>query len=387
MFNVLLRASALLALSVLSIWPSSVLTQQTAVDSPVSSEPVNVEEEDSMELLKQKIDSLVLEQMRIQQLPGLALAVLIDGKPFYLKGYGKADIASGRPVATDTLFGIGSCTKAMTAFAVMQLVQEGRINLNKSVRSYLPGPPPQWQSVTIRHLLSHTSGIPLHSGPHLPWGAVWSQMAGLPLRFEPGERTEYNNFGFIVLSRVIEEVSGQSYDQFINNRLFIPLAMNSTGIPDMLYPPGLATGYKTNGTVVTPNTQHRPWIQMGGAGGVVSSITDLAKWDMAMTRGELLTPASYKQMWTPVMLNNGRPSGWCLGWQISRPGLPLSVSKDGGIAGYRSTIIRHIDEGVNLIFLSNTSPAHFGPMAKPIIQAIKDQKNRSVSLPSRGSNE
>lgn len=311
------------------------------------------------DLLEQKVDQLVTASMQQYHIPGLALAVLYKGEPVLMKGYGYADL-QGQPVKTNTLFAIGSVSKSITAFAVMILVQQGKINLDDSVLKYLPRAPQQWQAVTIRQLLSHTSGIPQHQGPHLPWLRIWQKLANKPMQFSPGTNFKYNNFGYIVLSRVIEKVSQQNLSTFLAENIFTPFGMGQTGFPDTLFPSGLAAGYRVINNKLTLNPNRRPWLQMWGSGGVVSSISDMAKWDAAMTMGKLLQPASYREMWSPVFLQDGKPSGrkgwsWALGWQVSYFGNKLVAEKNGAIRGYSSWVVRHIDEQISIIILANTN--------------------------------
>lgn len=323
--------------------------------------------------VKYSIDRLIEDQMQKQQIPGLALAIVVDNQPFYVRGYGRADIFNRTSVTPDTLFGIGSCSKAITAFAVMLLVEEGKIRVNASIREYIPNTPVEWQFVKISNLLSHTSGIPQRSGPHLPWDRVWQEVARMPMRFNPGDRTEYNNFGFIVLCRLIEIVTNQDYESFVTQRILKPLGMNSTSIPPVPRPPNLAVGYKLDDNKILPISRLLPWKQMWGSGGFVSSISDLVKWDIAMTSQAILKPETYQLMWTPVMLNNGNPSGWCLGWQVSQANKPFAVSKDGGVTGYRSLIVRRIEQGVSIIYLTNATKVKFN-FTQPIFKLINENR-------------
>lgn len=322
--------------------------------------------------LKQQIDQVVQTQMQQQHIPGLALAVLVDGEAFYIRGYGKSNLENGAPVTVETLFGMGSCSKALTAFAVMMLVDEGKVNVNDSIKRYIQEVPESWQHVTIRQLLSHTSGIPQHQGPHLPWEKTWRQVAARPFQFMPGTQTKYNNFGYIVLSRLVEVVSRQKYGHFMEERIFKPLGMVHTSLPAQLYPPGLAIGYKTQNNQIKLTQHQNPWRQMWGSGGIVTNILNFARWDQALTRQELLSSQAYRLMWTPVLLNNGKPSGWCLGWQVSHHQGITKYSKDGGITGYRSQIIRQVTDRISLIFLANTLPVHFGKMTKPLFRLMQN---------------
>lgn len=331
------------------------------------------------EAIKQKIDHAVTAFMQNNNVPGLSLAVLKDGKPFLIKGYGYANIATKSLVDTQTLFGIGSVSKVITAFALMTLVQEGKIHLNNSILDYVPKAPQQWQNVTIRQLLSHSSGIPQHHGPHLPWRKVWNQLAKKKMQFQPGTAIAYNNFGFTVLGRAIENVSHQSLIAYLSQTIFIPLGMNHTGLPSSLFPPNLATGYQVKAGRIIPNTNQKPWQQMGGSGGIVSNISDMANWDNAMSAGKILTPTAYRQMWTPVFLKNGKPAGnqnwvWSLGWQVSSIDGKRLAFKNGAIRGYSSWIERHLDDQVSIIILTNTNHVPLKRLAQRIFHQVVNTK-------------
>jgi CubicO group peptidase (beta-lactamase class C family) len=330
-------------------------------------------------LLEQNVDNIVSTTMQENHLPGLALAVIKNGQSLIIKGYGNATMGPNQPVDGQTLFAIGSVSKVLTGFALMTLIEQGKVGLDDSILKYLPDAPSQWQAVTIRELFSHTSGIPQHQGPHLPWQKTWTIMAKKPMQFAPGTDYKYNNFGFVLLGRVIEVVSGQDLATFLQNTVYQPLGMSQTGFPDNLNPPGLAVGYHfQNGQFsMAPNV--KPWQQMGGSGGIVSTAADLAKWDMAMSAGKILSPKTYALMWTPVFLANGQPSGknglsWSLGWQVSYRGNKLVAQKDGAIRGYSSFMIRHIDDQITIILLTNTNKAHLRKLAHQIFLAVKGKK-------------
>ena len=320
--------------------------------------------------LKQAIDQIVIQQMKKQDIPGMAIAILIHGEPFYLQGYGFAQLDPKKLFHLETLFGIASCSKVLTAFGIMQLVDEGRIHVEDSIKLYLAEAPESWRNVTIRQLLSHTSGIPQHQGAYLPWTKTWHQLAKKSFEFTPGTRTKYNNFGFIILCRLIEVVSRQSYEVFMKQRVFNPLGMHQTQIPFALLPPGIAIGYVSKDGEINAHPNQRQWHEMWGSGGIVSTIIDLAKWDQALTQKKLLSTKAYDLMWTPVYLLNNKASGWCLGWQIHKRQGKWTATKDGAIAGYRSLIVRHLTDEITCILLANKTPANLGPIAQSIYQLL-----------------
>lgn len=324
---------------------------------------------------EQNIDKTVTAFMQSHKIPGLALAVLKDGKPFLVKGYGYADMQTRKPVDTHTLFGIASVSKVITAFAVMNLIQEGKIDLNNSILNYVPKAPRKWREVTVKQLLSHSSGIPQYQGPHQSWNNVWNKLAKKPMQFQPGTAVKYNNFGFNLLGRAIENVSHQSLGDYLAQTIFIPLGMNQTSFPESLFPANLAKGYSSAGNKISPNPNRGPWLQKWASGGIVTSIDDMAKWDNAMSAGKILTSASYKKMWTPVYLNNGEPTGkgnmvWALGWQVETKHGKRRVSKNGGIAGYSSWIERHLDDKVSIIILVNTNHVQIKRLANQLFNQV-----------------
>nr|HAT8714438.1 serine hydrolase [Legionella jordanis] len=321
---------------------------------------------------EQKIDQLIQTYMKQHAIPGLALAVIMNGKLFILKGYGYGNVQTHKPVTTQTLFALGSISKVLTAFAVMKLVQEDKIHLDDSILTYIPDAPPSWQEVNISQLMSHSSGIPQYHGPHLPWQQLWETMAAKAMQFSPGTSVRYNNFAYIVLGRVIEKVSQQSLENYLQYSMFKPLNMMQTGFPVLLFPSGLASGYRSREGSILPNANQTPWLQMWGSGGIVSNIIDMAKWDMAITAEELLSPSSYRRMWMPVFLKNGQPAGhkdwaWSLGgWQVSYRHGKLVAFKNGAIRGYSSWMVRHIDDHLSIILLTNSNKVPLQRIAEQI---------------------
>lgn len=322
----------------------------------------------------ESIDQTILQEMNRQKIPGFAAAIIVKGNVLHAKGYGYSDLQAKIKVTPQTLFGIGSVSKAMTAFLVMLLKSSGQINLDDSIRKYLSSAPIDFDGVTIRELLSHTSGIPNYQGPHLPWTQTWKKISKKSFQFEPGTSVKYNNFGYIVLTRLIEKVTGKTYSEFLKEKLLNPLNMHATKIPDDLYPQGIASRYHIADGKISHAKNLKPWKQMSGSGGIVSNLEDLIKWDKAMSAKKILSADSYKEMWSPQILKNGQSSGWGLGWHLFQGKGKLIAKKDGGIAGFRSLIVRHIDDEISLIFLSNANPVRFSPFVKPIIELFQKEK-------------
>src|SRR5687767_11236686 len=179
------------------------------------------------------IDDFITAQLKRQNIPGLALAVIKDGKIVKTGGYGVSDVAQKIPVTPETVFHIGSISKPFVALGVMRLVQEGRLGLDASVRTYLDGAPDTWTPITVRHLLTHTSGLVRDAPGFEPTknqnnADVIRTAYPLPLRFAPGEKWEYCNTGYAVLGEIIRKVSGRPWHEYLRDVIFKPAGMNAT---------------------------------------------------------------------------------------------------------------------------------------------------------------
>lgn len=293
-----------------------------------------------------------------EQIPGLALAVIKDGKILKLGTYGFADVDSKIPITTNTVFRIGSLSKQFIATAVMMLVEEGKIGLDDPVSKYLDGTPKSWQKITIRHLLTHTSGIPdfnnedirVQDGPGDYDHRVLNALAKRRLHFAPGEEWRYSNSNYHLLGMIIQEITGEPYADFLSERIFKPLGMARTTIYDIggTYPE-LASGYRWENGL--QRTGAPGGITAGGS--ILSTISDMAKWDAALYTTNLLKKSSLQQMWTPVRLNDGMTWRYGFGWGVGRINNHLYLSHTGNILGFSSAIDRAADDQITVIVLDN----------------------------------
>jgi D-alanyl-D-alanine carboxypeptidase len=307
---------------------------------------------------RQRLDDRVRGIMERQHIPGMAVVVIKDGLVLELKGYGVTDTTGKQPVSPDTKFPIGSITKPFTAMAIMMLVEEGRVDLDKPISQYLSDLPPEWQPLTLRQLLSHTAGL----SEDYAWQKIRQPQdlisAGKPnLDFPPGEAESYSNTGFFLAGLVIEKVSNQPYEDFVRDRIFVPLGMNQTQAK-IKSVPNLATGYIWRDRFVRVDTEKDPIAQVAySAGSIMSTASDMAKWVQALDRGKLLSPSSYQQLWTGSTLRNGRNTGNGLGWFVgSFNGHPYT-HHDGNVAGYSSGLYRYPNDRLSVIVLMNNGNA------------------------------
>ncbi len=331
------------------------------------------------ETISGKVDDLVQAVLKQEHVPGLALAVVKDGKILKAQAYGLADVEQKIPATTNTVFRIASVSKQFVATAIMMLVEEGKLRLEDSVSKYVAGTPREWKDITIRHLLTHTSGIPdfLNEDVALDKGiadfdqAVCKAVAHLPLHFTPGDDWRYSNSNYHLLGMIIRRITGMPYGDFLRERIFQPLGMQQTAVsPIDGNFPGLAVGYEWNNDHLQPGDDVAPSTKAYAGGGVISTVPDMAKWDAALYTEKLLKHSSLQQMWTPVRLNDGMNAPYGFGWgTLGRPWKSgLVVSHGGNFTGFSSYIYRAVDDRLTVIILVNrfASDGAAGVLSKKI---------------------
>lgn len=339
-----------------------------------------------------QLDATVDALMRARRIVGASVAVVRNGQVIAARAYGDAKLGRG-PAQPDTIFYMDSTTKQFTAAGIMLLVQQGRIGLDDPVRKYLPGAPPSWNPILIRHLLTHTAGL-AHDPPSYPTipvqncqpNAMLEQLFRMAPRTPPGTAWSYSNAGYATLASILEKVTGGCYFEFMHTQVFGPLAMQRTQLAE--FPaqrePGHALGYN-----VTPQgvREQQPVNHALGGGGIASTVLDLAKWDAALYGTAILTDASKAAMWTPFTLANGKPTGYGFGWEIVRTPIGTLVHHNGGGFGFSTAIYRYIDARFTVIALTNTNwpngpkPPNNGDAIARAVASLYEPK-----LPRPGSN-
>jgi D-alanyl-D-alanine carboxypeptidase len=309
-----------------------------------------------------RVDSLV-ERYRVgREVPGIAVSVVRHGSVVKAEGYGLANLELQSPVTPRTLFGLGSISKQFTATAIMQLVEDGRVRLDESITSYLDSLPRHWAPITVRHLLTHTSGLPeerwrpsfvefdRHEHDHLE---VLRTIFADSLQSAPGAAWAYRNSAYRLLGMIIEKASGESYWAFLDRRIFRPLGMAATRSSD---PKTIiahrAKGYaKEQGRIVNrdPVTASAAFSE----GALMSSLLDLARWDSSLYRPRFLSQASLDQMWTPAVLADGTTTPYGLGWTLAPTNGLRTVGHGGFLPGFHTIIMRYLAKGLTVIVLTN----------------------------------
>ncbi len=305
------------------------------------------------------VDNYVRQQLAERHIPGAAVAVIKSGKVVKIKGYGVASVEFNVPVATETVFEIGSVSKQITAAAVMLLVEDGKVNLDEKISKYLPDAPETWKNVTVRHLLTHTSGVKSYTSiggfelsKRYKVSDFINELSKQTLEFEPGSQYKYSNSGYSLLGYIVESASGKSYWEFLRSRIFGPLKMNSTADRDPQFIiKNRATGYEwENGKLVGRDYE---LTDLFSAGAIVSTISDLAKWDIALRDETLLKTSSKNESWKPFVLTNGKENPYGFGWNVGEFRGQRLVSHGGQTAGFAANNSRYTDSDLDVIVLTN----------------------------------
>lgn len=332
-----------------------------------------------------KLDSL------FNTAPDFSGVVLVaaDGKPVYYKAFGFKNFETKEVLDTASVFELASVSKQFTAMVIMMLKEKGLLNYDDGIEKYIPGLP--YAGITIRHLLNHTSGLPDYQAV---MDQYWdkSKVAGnddniaflkkyKPVaRFEPGEKYEYSNTGYMLLASIAEEASRKDFITLCRERIFVPLGMAGTDIrtlDEKTKLQGMAWGhlYVTEKQRYIradsfPENNYTIWLgNRKGPGRISAPASDLLKWDKALYTGKVVKPETLHEAFTPAGLNDGSFSNYGFGWELKEEG--NTVFHTGDNPGYKTKIVRFIDSRKTIIFLCNNGHPKYDELAAGIESEIK----------------
>ncbi|MCE7031331.1 beta-lactamase family protein [Lysobacter sp. GX 14042] len=311
------------------------------------------------------------------EVPGASVLVLRNGQPVVSAAYGLADLEHGTAATPTTNYRLASVSKQFTAAAVLLLAEDGRLGLDDPVRAWLPGLPASAQPVTLRHLLTHTSGLVDYEDV-MPGGLerqlrdadVLSILEGQDRTyFEPGSAYRYSNSAYALLALVVEKASGRAYPDFLRERIFAPLGMDAT------------LAYVAGGPAVTERayghtasdggwrrTDQSPTSAVLGDGGIYSSIDDLARWDAALYDDRLLSDASRRLAFAPAVASDEPDVAYGMGWRITGD----SLWHSGETIGFRNVLVRWPDEHLTVVVLTNRNAPEPYRLALRIADLYRD---------------
>jgi CubicO group peptidase (beta-lactamase class C family) len=310
-----------------------------------------------------KVDEYMQTELRVQRIPGLALAVLTNGQTVMAKGYGFANVEHDVPVKPATIFQSGSVGKQFTAAAVMMLVEDGRIALDDRITKYFAGSPDGWTNVTVRHLLTHTAGFtdyPRDFDMRRDYteDELLQRVTAIPPAFAPGEKWSYSNLGYVTLGILIHKVTGKFYGDFLNERVFVPLGMSTARI---ISEADIVTNRAAGYVLVKGALKNQDWVAPSlnttADGALYLTVLDMAKWDAALSTDKLLKRTSLERMWTPVKLNNGETHDYGFGWSLTNVRGHRVVEHGGSWQGFKAHISRYPEDGLTVIVFANLAQA------------------------------
>jgi CubicO group peptidase (beta-lactamase class C family) len=323
------------------------------------------------------IDVFLKDKMEKLHIPGLQLAVVQNGKIIKSTSYGVANIENSVPVTNQSMFSINSCTKAFVGVAVMQLQEEGKLNINDPISKYLEDLPVAWKGLTIKQLFANISGLPniIDEKENLladTESGSWEKVKTMPMEFNTGDRFRYNQTGYVIIGRIINKVSGMHFTKFIEDRQFKVAGMKQTRFGDSNdIIPHSAGAYTTqdivNGRWVTTNEVRSSYAKFPEffrtCTGIISTSDEIAQWIVALQNGVLLKQkSSLDLLWQPALRNNGRVggfnklvNGYAIGWPtVTREEHPAV----GPIGGMRSAFFVYPNDALSIVVLTNLQGAN-----------------------------
>ena len=296
-----------------------------------------------------------------RHIPSAAVAVVRDGKLLMSGGYGTANLELNVPAGLQTVYEIGSISKQFAATAIVLLAERGRLGISDPIAKYLPGLPESWSGITVRHLLTHSSGLPdwesrtafSYRGQYTPADFL-KLVTPLPLDFAPGARFSYTNTGAPILGMIVQAVSGTDYEQFVVENLFRPTGLTATRFKhwdDIV--PNRSGGYVEEEGILKNGEPHRPRV-IAPSGGIMSTAADLASWLAALGEGHVVNAASLEQMAQPVRLNNGVTFSAGMGWFLDAfHGHRVMLHNGSTVGGYSSVVYWYPDDRLGVAILMN----------------------------------
>ncbi|MEO7102995.1 MAG: serine hydrolase domain-containing protein [Gemmatimonadaceae bacterium] len=327
-----------------------------------------------------RIDSIANAALATTGAPSASVAVVRHGRVVYSNAYGSAKLQPDVAAKPDMAYGIGSISKQFAAASVLMLQQEGKLSLNDPVSRFFPELT-RSKEITIRELLSHTSGyqdywpqdyVPLFMQKPITAQGILDHWAKQPLDFEPGTKWEYSNTNYVIASMIVAKVSGEPFFTFIQKRILDPLGMKSAIDYDVLGPSSIQpVGYMRYalGPLVPATPTGTGWIH--GAGELAMTASDLAKWDIAMIHESLLARTSYKALETTMLLRNGVSTGYGLGVDVGTMNGHRMISHNGEVAGFTAGNFVFPDDSVAVVVLTNQDAAPaYDVISSQIIRAL-----------------
>lgn len=329
------------------------------------------------------IDDYVRATLARERIPGLVLGIAtgVEGQRVRsysaVRTYGLANLEHQVAVRPNTIFQSGSVGKQFTAAAILLQVEDGKLGLDDPIARYFPSDRPHWRAITIRHLLTHTAGLPDYydetGSPLLDLRRDYTEQEllqramQLEPQFAPGERWAYSNTGYVVLGALIRKLTGKFYGDVLRERIFVPAGMETARViseEDIV--PNRSAGYEIVGNEVKNQGWVSPSLNTTADGALYLTVRDLLSWDVALRERRLLNKTSYDAIWRPVQLNDGTHYPYGFGWFIGEQRGSLNIEHGGSWQGFRTHIARYVERGLSIVVMCNLAQCEAGEIAHQV---------------------
>jgi CubicO group peptidase (beta-lactamase class C family) len=337
-----------------------------------------------------EVDDFVRAAMEEHITPGMAIAVVRDGKPARVRGYGLANIELEVPVTPDTIFQSGSVGKQFTAVGILLLAEDGVLKLDDPLARHFPNAPATWHRITIRHLLTHTSGISDSEEDAYEPRRDHTEEELLeisfkfPLEFAPGSQWSYCNTGYMILGILTSKLTGMHWSEFQKQRIFEPAGMTTARvISESDIVKNRADGYERN---EEGELRNQEWVPPSdntlADGSLYVTARDMVAWDAALRERRLLSEASYDAWWTPVSLGDGITYPYGFGWSLSEQRGRRLIEHGGSWQGFRTAIARYVEDELTVVVLANAAGTPTEAIAHEIAGIVDDDLRLPNPKPS-----
>ena len=336
------------------------------------------------------IEAAVAEMQSATQVPGLSVAIALDGELRYAQGFGVADVENDVPVTPDTVFRLASISKPVTAIAALQLAEAGRLDLDADVRRYVPSFPKKPWLITTRQLLAHLGGIRHYQEGEFgsdpidgrPLGEGIRRFSTLlegldvfkddPLMAEPGTRFNYTTHGYTLVGCVVEAASGERFVPYLKRRIFDPAGMTAARDDDgEALIPHRALGYRKTANGALRNSELADTSYKIPGGGLVSTAPDLARLGIALLDGKLLRPETRTAAFTGQVTKTGRAIGYGLGWGVANRNGRREISHTGGQPRVATVLYMRPEQRLVVVILTNLEGAGPASLARRISDIVR----------------
>lgn len=327
-----------------------------------------------------EVDDFVRAVMEEHEIPGIAIAVVRDGKPDRVRGYGLANIELEVPVTPDTIFQSGSVGKQFTAAGILLLAEEGKLKLDDPLARHFPSAPAAWHRVTIRHLLTHTSGIKDSDDEAYDERRDYTEEELLkiswkfPLEFAPGSQWSYCNTGYMILGILTSKLTDMHWSEFQKQRIFEPAGMTTARvISESDIVKNRADGYERNDE---GGLRNQDWVPPShntlADGSLYVTARDMVAWDAALRERRILSDASYDAWWTPASLGDGITFPYGFGWSLNEQRGRRLIEHSGSWQGFRAAIARYVEDELTVVVLANAAGTPTEAIAHEIAGIVDD---------------